>query len=298
MQSYVKPFFLLLFFFSASLLFAAKIPAYYKVNGTSGSMSELTSKVKNALSTGSFKVIGEYNPTGNAEMKVIAFTHSGLTNIAVQFKDRGALGSILKAAIRKNGSSYEVSFVNPEYMFNAYFQEAISDKKSSLLAINEQVKAALKGLGTGLTAFGGELEADKLQEYQYMWGMPEFTDPVKLNEYSSFEDGLKIIRKKLEAKTGNTVLVYEHYIPGSKVAVFGVGLLDSKEGEDHFLSIIGEGHIAAMPYEIILQDKKATMLHGRFRFALYWPELTMGTFTKIMSTPGDVEDFLKALTKE
>jgi hypothetical protein len=28
---------------------------------------------------------------------------------------------------------------------------------------------------------------------------------------------------------------------------------------------------------------------------LHWPELTMGTFTKIMSSPGDVEDAMKAL---
>jgi hypothetical protein len=39
------------------------------------------------------------------------------------------------------------------------------------------------------------------------------------------------------------------------------------------------------------------MLHGKYRFALHWPELTMGQFMKISSTPGDVEDFLKALTK-
>jgi hypothetical protein len=68
-----------------------------------------------------------------------------------------------------------------------------------------------------------------------------------------------------------------------------------KTGEGHFLPIIGEEHIAAMPYEIILQDKQATMLHGRFRIALHWPDLTMGTFMKIMSTPGDIESTLKAL---
>ena len=42
---------------------------------------------------------------------------------------------------------------------------------------------------------------------------------------------------------------------------------------------------------------KASMLHGRYRIALHWPELSMGTFSKIMSTPGNVEDYMKALTK-
>ena len=61
------------------------------------------------------------------------------------------------------------------------------------------------------------------------------------------------------------------------------------------LPIIGESHVAAKPYEIVLQGNEVTMLHGRYRFALHWPELIMKTFTKIMSTPGDVENVMKSL---
>jgi hypothetical protein len=71
--------------------------------------------------------------------------------------------------------------------------------------------------------------------------------------------------------------------------------MNEEEGEKHFLPIIGEDHLAAMPYEIIIQGKEATMLHGRYRIALHWPDLTMGTFTKIMSTPGDVKKVMKDL---
>jgi hypothetical protein len=39
------------------------------------------------------------------------------------------------------------------------------------------------------------------------------------------------------------------------------------------------------------------MLHGKYRFAIHWPELTMSQFMKISSTPGDVEDMLEALTE-
>ena len=56
-----------------------------------------------------------------------------------------------------------------------------------------------------------------------------------------------------------------------------------------------EDHLAAMPYEIILENNMATMLHGRYRLALHWPELTMGTFMKIRSAPGDIEDALESL---
>ena len=90
-------------------------------------------------------------------------------------------------------------------------------------------------------------------------------------------------------------MVYKLVFTSEKVAVFGIGLDDKEEGEASFLPTIGEAHAAALPYEIILQGKEVTMLHGKYRIALHWPELTMGTFMKIMSTPGDIEDTLEAL---
>ena len=99
----------------------------------------------------------------------------------------------------------------------------------------------------------------------------------------------------MKTKKGKTKLVYKLVYSKEKVAVFGVGLESADEGEAQFLPTIGEAHVAALPYEIILQGNKATMLHGKYRIALHWPELTMGTFMKIMSTPGNIEDALEAV---
>jgi hypothetical protein len=159
------------------------------------------------------------------------------------------------------------------------------------------VKNALSSIGEEWTPFGGVLTSKDLKKYHYMIGMPYFDDPVTLNEFTSFDSGVDIIRKNLNEGKGNTIMVYEEIFKENQVAVFGVGLLDPEDGESRFLPIIGPSHIAAMPYEIILQGNQATILHGRFRFALHWPELTMGTFTKIMSTPGYVKDTMKALTE-
>jgi hypothetical protein len=130
-----------------------------------------------------------------------------------------------------------------------------------------------------------------------MVGMPHFDEPVELAEFESFEQGLSILQANLSTASGSTVKIYEIMDMGSQVAIFGVGLPNAEEGEAKFLPIIGESHAAAMPYEIILQGNLATMLHGRYRFALHWPELKMGTFTKIMSSPGDVEDAMKTLVE-
>ena len=159
------------------------------------------------------------------------------------------------------------------------------------------LKTTLSSLGTEFKPFGGTISADKLAKYHYKIMMPYFTDPVELNEFASFDEGLKIITNNLNAKKGNTVKVYRIVYENENIAVFGVGLQSKDDGESYFLPKIGEDHVAALPYEIILQGKTATMLHGKYRLALHWPELTMGTFMKIMSTPGDIEDTLEAVCK-
>ena len=62
------------------------------------------------------------------------------------------------------------------------------------------------------------------------------------------------------------------------------------------IDIAQQKHVTFMPYELLVVGKEVRMLHGRFRIALSFPDLTMGTFTKIMSTPGEIEDLLSSLT--
>lgn len=101
--------------------------------------------------------------------------------------------------------------------------------------------------------------------------------------------------KNLKNQIADTKLVYMLEYPNEQVVVFGVGLNNTEDGESHFLPKIGESHVAALPYEIIVQGNTASILHGKYRLALHWPELTMGTFMKIMSTPGAIENTFEAL---
>jgi len=173
----------------------------------------------------------------------------------------------------------------------------LSAFSSTFKKFDADLKTALTSLGTSFQPFGGTVKADKLKKYHYKIMMPYFSDPVTLNEFNSFEEGLKIIENNLKTKKGKTQQVYKLIYTKEKIAVFGVGLQSTEDGESYFLPKIGEDHVAALPYEIILQGKTATMLHGKYRIALHWPELTMGTFMKIMSTPGDIEDTLEGLCK-
>lgn len=277
---------------------AQELAPFIKVGVSKSTIAKESERVGLALEKLEFEIIGSYNPENNPDFMVIAFSRKDLQNTVLKVKDRGALASVLKVGLKSDGTETTISYLNPKYIFNAYLMDDYSKHSKPLNKIERDVKTALSPLGDINQGFGGSLSVDKLRKYHYKMMMPYFTDPVELREFSSFEEGLEIIEKNLASKKGNTKLVYKLNYKSEEVCVFGIGLMDKETGESHFLPIIGDDHIAAMPYEIILQGKTATILHGRYRIALHWPELSMGTFMKIMSTPGDVEDTMEALCQD
>lgn len=283
--------------FSTFFGVSQELSPYFKITETESEISVVNTQVKEALTQNGFYVIGEYAVAKNENLFVTCFTSNELKDLSLQFKDRGALASVLKVGFVKKDGKTTVSILNPEYMFMAYWGEQLKGQEDQLMAISDKVKATFKGFGKA-EPFGGTIDKDDLADYHYMMMMPYFDDPDELNEFDSFEEGLATIRKNLEAGKGNTVKVYEQVFEGKQIAIFGVGLLDAEAGEAHFLPIIGEDHIANMPYEIILKGKEATSLPGKYRIALFWPSLTMGQFMKINSTPGYIKDTLEELTED
>ncbi len=272
----------------------AELSPYFKVAEIKGTMKDVGKQVMEAITESGWDVIGEYHPAQKDDLAVICFTNNNLKNLSLQFKDRGALASVMRAGLMRHGDTVTISILNPEYVFLAYWGEQLNGQDQQIKEMSERIKNIFKPMGN-LTPFGGFEEAEDLPHYHYMMMMPYFDDPVELNEFSSFEEGLKTIHKNLKAGVGHTVRVFEQTFDGKEIAVFGVGLWDKEDGEAYFLPVVGESHIANLPYEIILQGKEATMLHGKYRIALYWPELKMGTFMKISGTPGDIKDMMEAV---
>jgi len=274
---------------------AQEISPYILVGESSSSLEDTETMVIDKISSAGFEVIGQYHAENNQTLKVIVYSRKDLQQIALKIKDRGALAAALKIGLKSDGPGTTISYLNPEYLFQAYFMDSYDSHSKGLEKIAADAAAALSPLGDKNTGFGGAMTAEDLREYHYKIMMPYFTDPVELKEFSSFEEGVNTIKKNLSANKGGTKLVYNLSFPEQKVAVFGIGLMDAEKGEKQFLPIIGETHLAALPYEIILQGNEATMLHGRYRIALHWPELTMGTFMKIRNTPGDIKDAFEGL---
>ena len=286
----IIPVFLVHFF-----AFSQDLSPYVKVGESSNPINKVSENIVKTLKDNSFTVLGTYNPSEKSTLKVIAFTRNDLKSTVARVADRGALAASMKIGLVEKDGKVVISYTNPDYLLRAYLAKNYNTFKGVFVKFSTDLKNTLSSLGNDFTPFGGKVEADKLGKYHYKIMMPYFTDPAELKEFSTFQEGVDVITENLKANKGSAKEVYRLIYEKEQVAVFGVGLESSEDGESYFLPKIGEDHVAALPYEIILQGKEATMLHGKYRIALHWPELTMGTFMKIMSTPGDIEDTLEGL---
>jgi len=268
---------------------------------SSESFAMVREMLRTNLDSAGFSVLGEYAPAKDDTRWVFIVNSEPLVKAVQSVGGLTGFAVVLRVALTQEDEKVLVSYTNPSYWGNAYFQKSYPKVAHYYDEIEKQLDASMLGLGDiKYTAFGAEegLDAGDLRHYHYMFGMEYFEDVVELNDYSNFAAGKQIIEAKL-VKGGDTDLVYAYEIPGQDLKLYGVAL-GGDTGEGHFLPIIDISkprHTAFLPYEVLLKGNTAVMLHGRYRIALSFPDLTMTTFGKIMSTPGDIEDLMRSITE-
>jgi hypothetical protein len=293
----MKRFFTLLtsLFFLSNLLIAQKISPYFQLGIVQDDIANVGIQIEGKVTEAGYKVLGSYKPGNQSDLMVVVFTEQETETLCSNSGPQGLVASPYRIGLESSEGGVIISTINPEYQWRAYLTDNFETNKSAFDRLSKQYQGFCIKLGNGsLEPFGGEKDADDLEDYHYMFGMPYYEDQVSIKSFDSFETAISAIDKNIN-NTNGIKKVYQLSDAGEKIAVYGIGLIDDEIGESHFLSIIGQKHVAAMPYELIVDGNEVKMLHGRFRFALYWPELTMGTFTKIMSTPGDVEEMMKRI---
>jgi len=250
-----------------------------------GTINGKLAEVKASLEQQGFQVAGEYTPY--AGVHILAVTNEDLKNNAAR-SGFGAYGAAERIALAETEKGLQVSYVNPLYTAQAYRMEG---------TLSETAAALEKALGKQ-AEFGskGGLKAEKLRKYHYMAAMPHFTSQKKLAEYPTQEEALQAVELGLAAHKGGVSKVYRVDVPGKKESVFGVALAEGKGADDVVMKTTDKGELkqaAHLPYELIVSDGKVYMLHGKFRIALNFPDLTMGTFMKISGAPSAIKDALE-----
>ncbi|MEY2963120.1 MAG: hypothetical protein RL754_381 [Bacteroidota bacterium] len=267
---------------------------------TETNFTEAQSIVREGLEAQGLEILGEYQPAKDANRWVLVYTSTELKSAVKSAGPERAYALAQRMAIYKSAEGLHLSATNPSYWCAAYFQEDFNSLQPKVKSTEGKLKGVFSSANISTpTAYGSQkgLDLKDLFEYQYMFGMPEFDDHVKLKGFNSFEEANAALKKGLAQNSTKARLVYSISLLGEKAALYGIGLFGA-DGEQKFLPIIdidNPKHSCFLPYEILVLDNEVFMLHGRYRIALSFPDLTMRTFSKIMSTPGDIENAMKSL---
>ncbi len=251
-----------------------------------GDVATLAAQVETKLQAEGLKVIGKHFPKGLPQNAVVVATYKPVLDAIQKIGGSSIVNAGIRVSIKSDGT---IAYMNPEYWQRAFFRQHYADALARDL--NQQLS---KALGTG-KHFGGEVSAADLSNYRYMVGMERFdTDKTELQAYGSFEQALKVVQSNLAKGVSRTSKVYEVILQDKKVAVFGVAFNDTKTGEGWWVKRIGADNMAALPYEIYIVGNKVYALYGRYRIAVGWPALGMGSFMAISDAPDVI---LESLTE-
>ena len=284
----------------SNLTVAQTLKPYILASTVAGEMP--IAAVKTNLTNSGFAIVGEYMPADDQNRWLIVVSHPELDKAVKTIGGLTGFAATLRVALTKEGDVVNVSYTNPEYWGNAYFRDEFDKVATSYKEVSTAFKSAFSSLGNTVeTPFGSEKgeKIENLRKYHYMMGMPYFDDTKELAEFNSYNDAIRKIEASLASGKPGLTKVYRYDVPDKGLTVYGIAL-GGEDGETKFMpkiDISSPQHTAFLPYEILVKANEVHMLHGRFRIALSFPDLTMGTFTKIMSTPGDIEDLMKQLVE-
>ncbi|QOP46411.1 hypothetical protein [Sulfurimonas paralvinellae] len=239
--------------------------------------------VKSILRDNNLKIVGEYDAMQNPNYHVIAYTNDTLMADASK-DDDDAFAAVQKVMINK--ADKQLVFTNPEYFLHAFLEDDYkADDAKSLNA------TLAKAFGK-LTPSKDGLDADDIEGYHFMMGMPYYEDMIEVAKG-------KDLAQKLQTNAGENI-VFKIDMP--EATLYGVAM-PSEKGEKYYVSEIkGQKNAAFLPYMVLIEkdsdgEQEAKILHPKYYLAISYPNLSMGEFMGISGTPGDIEEYFTALFK-
>jgi hypothetical protein len=253
---------------------------------SAGDLKGAMAAVEQKLTAGGFQVVGKYQPKGLPNHGSLVVTEAGVTEALKKMGGTAVLGIPIRVGVKSDGT---VSYLNMEYWGRAFMRKDFGKVEGAYKGATAKLE---KALGSG-QPFGGDVKAEDLPSYRFMFGMPRFDDDTELKEYPSFDEALKQVQANLAKGVNNSAKVYELIYPDKKIAVLGVAHNDAEKGEGWWVNKIGADHVAALPWEVFIIDGRVHSLRGKYRTALAWPSLSMGQFMGISNHPDYVLEVMK-----
>lgn len=294
---------LILLILPLELAFGQNLKPYTLGLETTESITEVIAQLEQNLQDNGIDVIGSYQPADEVNRWVLVFTSDELLSAVEEIGGKTGFAASLRLGITEEDGKTIVSYTNPEYWGNAYFRKEFEKVSENYVTLSEKLQLSMELTGSFIgDHFGSNkgISASKLAKYRYMIGMQRFDNTVRLESFDSYHAAIDRIEDTIELGVPNVELVYRLEIPDQELALYGFALSGEK-GEGRFMPIIDFGnpkHTAFLPYEILVMGDEVHMLHGRYRIALSFPDLKMRTFSRIMSTPKDIERLMRQVVEQ
>lgn len=281
-------------FFNLAETMAGEMKPFILASTTTGKIEEQLNIVKTALIETGFEIAGEYSPYPAAH--IIIVTSQDLKKLAMSHERAGYIAAV-RVSITRVGRQLQIAYNNPSYMAAAYRIDG------DARVVADALKSALGFVREYGSAEG--LDNEDLSEYRYTLGMERFDDQYKLAKYSGHAEAAAAVEQGLASHAGGTSKVYRIDLPGNKQTLFGVALSSRSTGnkymDDEFImteiDFKDTRSTAHLPYEILVTGGNVEALHGRFRIAINFPDLSMmgnNSFMNIMPSPDAIR---KSLTQ-
>ncbi len=262
---------------------AAGYKPFILANSAGSTVEEATAAVLKKLKTANIQILGQYQPYNDNKAVIIGTTTEKLIKIASR-KPKGGFGAVIRISITNNKGNIEVAYVNPEYMGYAY-------QMGSLAAVTKEYTKAL-GM---VKSFGSKPRTKKeLNKFHYMMMMPYFNDHKIAVNVGSQSVALKKITKAMQSRQSDVNEIWRLKVSKSQTIIAIALTKGAWRGKmKDIMQVVDIGtpkSTAALPWEILVENGKLIYLPGKFRVAVMFPDLSMGTFMKISSIPDDMDD--------
>ncbi len=277
-------------FLAAAPATAADTPLkpYLLAEESAGPWAEKVDTVRKGLTAAGFEVAGEYRVMEGVATLVVTSDALKEAAAATEF---GGYGAAVRVSVTVVAGKVQVAYTNPAWMANVY-------RMGTDLADVAATLGAVLGAGTPFGAKEG-FTAKQLGSYHYMVMMPYFTDQEVLATHASHAEALEKVENGL-AKSKVVRRISRIDIPGKEQTLFSVAILDGPGADATVMKATDtaqQRHTAHLPYEFLVSGGKVRMLHGKFRIAQSFPDLTMGTFMKISGAPAGIESAIKGAVR-
>ena len=218
-------------------------------------------EVEEKLKKAGFEILASVPVDKKGTLISVVFTDQSLITMASK-ENKGFMAS-LRAIVDTKEKTFSV--MNPLYVTKGYLQDDYDEKAAKALLV--KLIESFPGLKNSKDALKFQL----LPKYQFMNGMPRYTDMIEVAE------GDDLLEK---IKDNDRVAFTQTLENGSTL----VGVKLSKRTRK-FTKRIGRNNAAMLPYPMLIENGKAKILDPKYYIAYMYPMLKMTEFMTIATTP-------------